>query len=165
MGLPCVLAAQSDTLPSSIAYSGTDNDGAHVRFVDHNHFTRKHVELKNANLIYIEAHQNDTYRNAEKINARLIKEMENYPYKFDTFPNEYKYKGSEFFLNQGYDYRLVIIVSTVMKIYGNNKKFSQTLYTVGIESLQTGKVYIYMNSYGYSIFLKKFIKAAKKSDK
>ena len=118
--------------------------------------------------MYIEIVSADTYGNngmfgpfSDKINSKLLKKMsKKYPYKFDSYPNEFKHKGTDFFINQGYNYRLVI-VSTVGQVNSFEHNVSKRYFAVGIEDLRTNKVYITTNYTAHSLYVKKFIKSLK----
>lgn len=168
LGFTPVISAQADKLPNSIGYKNQKGNSSRGRKVDHTNITRKKVDLKDQNLLYIEIDPSDTYGNtglfgpnAEKINSSLLRKMDKkYPYRFDAYPNNFKYKGTEFFIKEGYNYRLVI-VSTFQDVNSFETNVTKQFFAVGIEDLHTGRIYITTNYTGHPLYVKKFVKSLK----
>ena len=72
---------------------------------------------------------------------------------FDVFPNGKINEGNEFFINQGFKYRL-LVRSTWMVHYDSNKSQGfKVMYGVAIQNIQTGRIY----GYDYLQFRNNFI--------
>ncbi len=100
------------------------------------------------------------------INKKLITEMkEAYPYKFQSFTNEYYAQNKQYFLDKGFKYRLIIhSIFENYIIYENNVKDEEVIkqrFSIKIVDIEKNIVYGTDDWYWHYNYVGKFIKNMK----
>lgn len=160
--------AQTDTLLSSLGYDKTDKKSPYGRELYPDIVSEYPDDLRTSSLFFIELCVEDTEGNYAMGNINLFQKTSEdlvskfkagYPYKFDSFSNDYKYKGKGFFVEQGYKYRLLIHTKWEWTSSGfSNPSVWKKRYAITIESLENGTVYGSDKWYWSYNYVKKFLK-------
>jgi hypothetical protein len=166
--------SQNDTLIRSIGFKNTLFDNPAKQYYTVEDFNGYPADLKTSNLFYIEICKEDIKGNFDAIygpfykgiNKNLIKKMlKKYPFKFESFTNDYMLKGKQFFMDKGFKYRL-LIYSTFYKYYrtrnGETQEVWKQNFSIVIQDIETEKMYTAEKWHLYPSYVKKFIEEVKK---
>lgn len=145
-------------LPSSIVY--TDN----VFGQKMNKKSKFPADLSVKSLYYIEIKPEDVKFSEgmmalqyDDINKKLLNGMKNYPYKFQSFNNEYSTKDNQYFLDKGFKYRLIIHTIFEAYRYDGHTEYKER-FSVKILDIEKNIVYGTDDWYWHYNYVGKFLK-------
>ncbi len=158
-------------LRSSVGYTNTYRDYYEANPIVLDDSTGYPEDLKNSGLFFIVIGPGEIGRKplltgpkSTTINSDLIYKMEiKYPFKFKYFSSEYRSENKEYFIEQGYRYRLLIQMNWI-QYYSNewNRFIWKQNFSIAIQDLQTDKIYGTTRWQYFGNYQKKFFQAIKK---
>ncbi|MAX80001.1 MAG: hypothetical protein CL843_07480 [Crocinitomicaceae bacterium] len=174
------LTAQTKPLKSSIGCIGDMGTNPYGReFFEDDEINSYPQDLKDQKAFFIEINEWDMGFNAPfnakkhwYFNITLINKLnKKYPYSFTSFTNDYVDKDIQWFIDQGFRYRILIQVrehghlsyspSMISSRYTISSD-THSLYVIAIEDIITGDIYSSNRVFGRKSYLRKFIKKVKK---